>query len=155
MKIQFVNSKEVKGALNKVQKKFQADASKLIAGAAMRTVTIAKSRLQPLAGDDREMAFEIGGVRQSINFTFDKKTLSAAVFAGNTGDDHMAAYLEFGTGKFAAAHLASEDPWVRKLAMVFYVNGKGWLRAHPYFIGTYKQEGQRLSEKLKNLKVAW
>ncbi|MGA9651871.1 hypothetical protein [Pedobacter sp.] len=155
MKIKLDGVKSLITALNRVEKKVGNQANKLVAGAALRTVAMAKSRLQPRPEDSRELAMDIGAVRQSINFTHNSSTLSAKVFAGNVTGEHLAAYLEFGTGRHAAGYVPNlPDPFPR-LAMTFYVNGRGQMKQHPYLIPSYLQEGKRLSEKLKGLKISW
>lgn len=153
--VEFVNAKEFKFAVDKSQKDLVKKANDLISGAALRTVGIAKMRLQPHPEDSRELSVDIAAVRQSINFLHDRKTLSSSVFAGNVTGDHLAAYLEFGTGVYAARYVRSLPPGFRALAMTFYVNGRGRLKEHPYLIPAYLQEGKRLSERLKGLKISW
>lgn len=155
MKIEFIGVGKVKAAMEKVKRQVHKDANKLIAGAALRTEMVAKQRLQPNGEDSREQAFEIAAVRQSINHTHTPSTLEATVYAGNVSDDHLAAYYEFGTGRYAASYVPGLPPGWQALARTFYKNGKGRLREHPYLYPAWKQEGQRLSEKLKNLKVSW
>lgn len=153
--VEFVNAKEFKFAIDKTQKGLVKKANDLIAGAALRTVGIAKMRLQPHPEDSRKLSVDIAAVRQSINFLHDKTKLSASVFAGNVTGENIAAYLEFGTGVYAARYVRSLPPDFRTLAMTFYVNGRGRLKEHPYLIPAYLQEGKRLSERLKGLKIDW
>jgi HK97 gp10 family phage protein len=155
MKIEFIGAGKVRAAMEKVKRQIRNDANKLVAGAAMRTATVAKQRLQPHSGDSREQAFEIAAIRQSINYSHNANALEATVYAGNVTGDHLAAYYEFGTGKHAATYVPGLPPGWQALARTFYVNGKGTLKEHPYLYPAWKQEGQRLSEKLKNLKVSW
>lgn len=155
MKIEFVGAGKVKAAMDRVSKNLRKDANKLIAGAALRAETVAKQRLQPHSEDSREQAFEIAAVRQSINHSHDAANLQATVYAGNVKGDHLAAYYEFGTGPFAARYVPGLPPGWQALARTFYVDGTGRLREHPYLYPAWKQEGQRLSDKLKNLKVSW
>ena len=155
MKIELKGIDAVISSFNKVDKKFSGQVDKLIMGAGLRTVAIAKSRLQPLPGDDKNLSTDIGAVRQSINSTYDPSTKTGGVFAGNVQGDHMAAYLEFGTGRYAAKYVSTLPEPFQKLAMRFYVNGKGRMLEHPYLIPSYLQEGERLKDKLKNLKVSW
>lgn len=61
-----------------------------------------------------------------------------------------AAYVEFGTGVFAAAFVATLDPEIQKYAREFFVNGRGRLPARPYLFPAI--EVQRL-ELLKRLKA--
>ena len=48
------------------------------------------------------------------------------------GDDPMAAYIEFGTGKYFPQYPGKEAAW-QALAREYYVNGRGWMRPAPYF----------------------
>ena len=52
--------------------------------------------------------------------------------AAGYGDDPMAAYIEFGTGKYFPQYPGKEAAW-QALAKEYYVNGKGWMRPAPYF----------------------
>lgn len=52
--------------------------------------------------------------------------------AAGYGDDPMAAYIEFGTGKYFPQYPGKEAQW-QALAREYYVNGKGWMRPAPYF----------------------
>ena len=51
--------------------------------------------------------------------------------AGDVGDP-MAAYIEFGTGKYFPQYPGKEADW-QALARQYYVNGEGWMRPAPYF----------------------
>lgn len=155
MKIKLDGVKSLVTALNRVEKKVEKDANKLVAGAALRTVARAKNDLQPHGTDSRELAFEIGQVRQSITFVHDPSTKSAKVTAGNVAEDHLAAYLEFGTGVHAARHVPSLPAPFPQLAMQFFVNGRGQMKEHPYLVHNYLKEGERLKDKLRGLKIGW
>lgn len=48
------------------------------------------------------------------------------------GDDPMAAYIEFGTGRYFPNYPGKEAEW-QALAREYYVNGEGWMRPAPYF----------------------
>jgi hypothetical protein len=126
--------------------------NKELAGTALRTVGIARERLQPLEGDDAELTADITAVRASINFSHDKENLTASVFAGNTQKDHFAAYLEFGTGEHARKYLETIPIEYTFLAWQFFVNGEGTMKEHPFLIPTYIEQGKRLVEKLKGLR---
>lgn len=47
------------------------------------------------------------------------------------GNDPMAAYIEFGTGRYFPQYPGKEAEW-QELARQYYVNGRGWLRPAPY-----------------------
>lgn len=154
MKFKLDGLKKIVRAIDKVEASAKSKSEKLIAGAGLRTVAMAKTRLQPTS-DNRELAMEIAAVRQSINSSYDKAKNESIVFAGNTGDDHMAAYLEFGTGKHAAKYVPKLAPEFQELARSFIKTGKGTLKVHKYLIPAYLLEGKRLSGRLKNLKLRW
>lgn len=49
------------------------------------------------------------------------------------GGDNLSAYVEFGTGEFAASYLAGMPAEVQEEARQFYVNGQGRVPAQPFF----------------------
>lgn len=156
MKYTIVGIGELKRKLASVQRKHEKRVDAALQGAGLKTVAVAKDLLQPYGEDGKDVTDDIVSVRQSINFTYDPVKKEVIVYAGNTGDDHMAAYLEFGTGKFAARYISSlNSPDWAKLAMQFYKNGKGTLREHPFLIPAYNQEGKKLLDKLKAIKISW
>lgn len=150
-----VNTKGVISALEKLKKNLAKELNKELAGAALRTTTKAKMRLQPESHDSRKTVKEITAVRQSINYNIDTTNHTAQVFAGNVSKDNIAAYLEFGTGLYAARYVPKLDAEYQKLAMTFYVNGKGRLSEHPFLIPAFEEEKVRLVERLKGLKAGW
>jgi len=141
--------------LGKVEKDLIAKVDKELQGAALRVVGMAKMRLQPHSGDGKEITDDIVSVRQTINFTFDPVKHSVMIFAGNVSNDPIAAYLEFGTGKYAAKYVKGLPAAFVKLALTFYKNGKGTLREHPFLIPAFLQEGKRLQERLSKVKIGW
>ncbi len=144
----------VKSNLTRIHAKLDKQVDAALQGAGLRTVAVAKALLQPYGEDSREIAVEIASVRQSINSSFDPAKKEVMVYAGNAGTDHMAAYLEFGTGKYAAQYVPTlNSAELAKLAMQFYKNGKGTLREHPFLIPAYRQEGKRLIGKLKAMRI--
>jgi hypothetical protein len=150
-----IDTRGVIKALEKVKRGLEAQVNKEIAGAAMRATTKAKMRLQPESWDSKKTVREITAVRQSINYNVDTSEHSAQIFAGNVSGDNIAAYLEFGTGPYAARYVPKLKPEFQALARTFYVNGKGRLSEHPFLIPAFESEGVRLVERLKNLKVSW
>lgn len=155
MKVELKGVDKVVAALGRVQKKVDKQADTAIQGALLRSVAMGKSRLQPMPGDPEDLHKDIASVRQSINFTYDATTKTGGFYAGNTQGDHMAAYLAFGTGEHAARFTSGLPISLQKLSMYFFVNGTGTTQTHDFFATTFIQEGQRLKDKLKNLKVAW
>ena len=62
-----------------------------------------------------------------------------------------AAYVEFGTGRFAAAEVAKLPPEWQEYARTYYVNGKGRLPAQPFFYPAYEENRLQLIKNLKEL----
>jgi hypothetical protein len=79
---------------------------------------------------DMEMA---AGVEQMATTakSVKKRTYQYELVAGDVGDP-MAAYIEFGTGKYFPQYPGKEAEW-QELARQYYVNGEGWMRPAPYF----------------------
>lgn len=65
-------------------------------------------------------------------------------------NNRLAPYVEFGTGKYAAAYLA-DKPELAKYAMEFYVDGSGTMRERPFLFPALWKHGPELVEALKNL----
>jgi HK97 gp10 family phage protein len=138
--------------IKNIDKQMRAEALKEVTGAALRTAAIAKQKCQPLPGDDAELTADIRAVAASINTSVDATNLTSQVFAGNTEKDNFAAYLEFGTGQFAAKYVKTLPYEYEVLAWQFFVNGKGTMQEHPFLIPAYRQEGKRFIERMKGLK---
>lgn len=151
MKIEIGGVESFVAQVNNWEKDLLLKVNQEVLQAAMRTVALAKVRLQPLAGDDAELAADIAAVRSSINFKHDRENYTSVVFAGNTQKDHIAAYLEFGTGPFAAAQVKTLPFEWTMVANQFYVNGKGTMQTHEYLAKTYIQEGERFIENVKKI----
>lgn len=77
--------------------------------------------------------------------------LTQLVKAGSLANDKFAAYAEFGTGSYAAATTASYPPFIKALAMQYYVNGQGRLPAKPYLIPTYLANRKKFLENMRKL----
>jgi HK97 gp10 family phage protein len=59
-----------------------------------------------------------------------------------------AAYVEFGTGKFAAEYVAElPDEW-KEEAMRHFVNGEGRTEAHPFFYPAIQQHVPELATEI-------
>lgn len=52
-------------------------------------------------------------------------------------ENEIAAYIEFGTGSFAANYLAGQPKEVSDDAIKFFVNGEGTMPARPYLFPAY------------------
>jgi hypothetical protein len=77
--------------------------------------------------------------------------LTQSVKAGFFGNDKLAAYAEFGTGSYAAATTSSYPPFIRNLAMQYYINGQGRLPAKPYLIPTYLSNRKKFLENVRKI----
>lgn len=62
-----------------------------------------------------------------------------------------AAYVEFGTGPYAATYLLSIEPEWRDIARIYFVNGKGRMPAQPYLHPAFEKNILLLMKKLKAL----
>lgn len=63
----------------------------------------------------------------------------------------MAAYLEFGTGVFAANYVKRLPPEWQNIALSFWVNGKGTLKSHPYLYPAFSQQGPKLIDEARKI----
>lgn len=69
-------------------------------------------------------------IRASIRA--DKKMPFSYELIAGKASDPMAAYIEFGTGKYFPQYPGKEPEW-QKLAKQYYINGRGWMTPSPYF----------------------
>lgn len=155
MKIEILGLDKLNVALDKVFRNIEEDLNSELEGTAIRTVNSARSRLTPFGNEGQELVSIINNVRSSVGYMHEPQKLEASVHAGGVNPENMTAYLEFGTGKNASSYVPALPQKYRELAMTFYVNGKGTLRSHPFFIPAYLQESKRAVDRLKNLKVSW
>lgn len=75
----------------------------------------------------------------------------AVVGSVSKNGNEMAAYIEFGTGLSAREILAPYPEWVRKIAIQFYVNGKGLLQGKPYLFNNFLVISERFKKELDEL----
>jgi len=88
----------------------------------------------------------LGFLRNSIHFepsTPETLRVQIAVSA------FYAAYIEFGTGIFAASYVPTLPPEWQKLAMQHFVSGKGRGRQHPFLFPAIEINIEKLKERLK------
>lgn len=64
---------------------------------------------------------------------------------------NYAAYLEFGTGKYAATYVGGLEKEWQILAKQFYVNGQGRIPAQPYFYPSVKRITPILFKDVENI----
>jgi hypothetical protein len=62
----------------------------------------------------------------------------------------MAAYIEFGTGRYFPQYPGKEKEW-QDLAREFYVNGKGFMRPAPYLYPSVKSGLVSLLSNIKQI----
>lgn len=85
--------------------------------------------------DVEEMA-----TRQAPNFISIDKKFTADELEGEVGvmgENVIAAYIEFGTGLYAADLLKDYPQWIRDIAIEFYINGMGTLKSSPYLYNNF------------------
>jgi hypothetical protein len=77
--------------------------------------------------------------------------LTQIVEASSGANSAIAAYINFGTGTFAAQYLAGMPSDIQALAREYYVNGKGRLPSNPYLTAPYIRERKKFTENLKKI----
>ena len=77
--------------------------------------------------------------------------LTQLISAGFTANDKLAAYIEFGTGDYAAYFLSSNPQYIKDLARQYYVNGQGRLPSMPYITPAYIRERKKFLENVKKI----
>lgn len=70
---------------------------------------------------------------------------------GVMGENPIAAYIEFGTGLYAAQLLTGYPAWIRDIAMAFYVNGRGTLKAKSYLFNNFMVVEEKFKSKLNSI----
>jgi len=105
------------------------------------------SNTEAMASEAKNRApVDTGRLRASI--TVDKiKNFSYELVA----QTNYAAYLEFGTGKYAASYVGNLEKEWQILAKQFYVNGQGRISAQPYFYPSVKRITPILFKDVENI----
>lgn len=101
-----------------------------------------------IEGDARSKA---GVISPDIRINGDRDNLSYTIQATFNGNPDIAAYIEFGTGSYAAATVGKYPQDIKDLAMRFYKNGLGRLPARPYLMPTYLIERKKFVENIKKI----
>ena len=70
---------------------------------------------------------------------------------GEMEGNHIAAYIEFGTGLSAREILAGYPKWIQEIAYEFYVNGQGTLQGKPYLYNNFLVIAEKFKRDLKEL----
>ena len=88
----------------------------------------------------------------NIDKKFTDKGLTGEVgVMGEMEGNHIAAYIEFGTGLSAREILAPYPQWIRDIAHEFYVNGQGKLQGKPYLYNNFLVIAEKFKRDLKEL----
>ena len=105
---------------------------------ASNTVADAQVNVNAIAADESPL-------KQLIKYEYIN---GVAIITSNAG---YSAYVEFGTGIFAAGYVASLPPDLQAYAMQFFVNGKGRLPARPFLFPAYFKNLAILKDNIKNI----
>jgi hypothetical protein len=131
------NLSHVKAALYKRGEKFTNDLKKEVF-----------IRAKVIAND----ATRLKGVSSiQINTVQEDNGLTQLIQASSFANAPIAAYINFGTGTFAAQYLAGLPADIQELARQYYVNGQGRLPANPYLTNPYLRERKKFTENLKKI----
>ena len=88
----------------------------------------------------------------SIDKKFTDKGLTGEVgVMGEMEGNHIAAYIEFGTGLSAREILAPYPQWIKDIAHEFYVSGQGKLKGKPYLYNNFLVIAEKFKRDLKEL----
>lgn len=88
----------------------------------------------------------------NIDKKFTDKGLTGEVgVMGEMEGNHIAAYIEFGTGLSAREILAPYPQWIKDIAYEFYVNGQGTLKGKPYLYNNFLVIAEKFKRELKEL----
>ena len=88
----------------------------------------------------------------NIDKKFTNKGLTGEVgVMGEMEGNHIAAYIEFGTGLSAREILAPYPQWIKDIAYEFYVNGQGKLQGKPYLYNNFLVIAEKFKRDLKEL----
>lgn len=155
MKIKLEGLKKVEGIVSRFGTRTVKRMDTEFEKSAQRVSNNAKAKLSKFGTEDDELARNIDAVRTSIGYSVDKSNHEAEVHSGGVQPDNIAAYLEFGTGKFASRYTPTLESKYRVLASSFFVNGRGTLKNHEHLIPSYENEKKKLVKRLTGLKVAW
>jgi hypothetical protein len=88
----------------------------------------------------------------NIDKKFTNKGLTGEVgVMGEMEGNHIAAYIEFGTGLSAREILAPYPQWIKDIAHEFYVTGQGKLKGKPYLYNNFLVIAEKFKRDLKTL----
>jgi hypothetical protein len=103
-----------------------------------------------LMATNAKAAFELDlpEIRNSIR-SKRNAVLNYSLIAG-VGNSPLAAYIEFGTGRYFNLYPGKEKEW-QDLARNYYKNGKGVTRPHPYLYPAFKSGMVSLVSNIKQV----
>ena len=88
----------------------------------------------------------------NIDKKFTDKGLTGEVgVMGEMEGNHLAAYIEFGTGLSAREILAPYPQWIKDIAYEFYVSGQGQVKGKPYLYNNFLVIAEKFKRDLKEL----
>ena len=88
----------------------------------------------------------------NIDKKFTNKGLTGEVgVMGEMEGNHIAAYIEFGTGLSAREILAPYPQWIKDIAHEFYISGQGKLKGKPYLYNNFLVIAEKFKRDLKEL----
>ena len=64
---------------------------------------------------------------------------------------NYSAYVEFGTGVYAASYVPTLPKEIQEYARQFYVNGKGTIPARPFLFNSFLEERVQLVKRIKEI----
>lgn len=148
LKITIVGIDNALSKFKKVGDKLAIEVDNEMEAVFIQMVTTAKSIFPSGNEYNQEKTKEYSDIRSSIRY---KKlnNLSYQLMAGRSKSP-MAAYIEFGTGRFFINYPGKEKEW-QELARQYYINGKGYMKSSPYFYPTFKSYSVVLLSNLKRL----
>lgn len=63
----------------------------------------------------------------------------------------ISAYVDFGTGAFAASYVPTLPPAVQQYARTFYINGKGTQKEKPFFFINFEKIEDEFTKNIENI----
>jgi hypothetical protein len=88
----------------------------------------------------------------NIDKKFTDKGLTGEVgVMGEMEGNHIAAYIEFGTGLSARDILEPYPQWIKDIAREFLVTGRGTLQGKPYLYNNFLDIAEKFKRDLKEL----
>lgn len=133
-----INTQAVKAKFDNAKDQMQGFMSNELNRFAIQAVNDAKIFTTPNVN--------FGFLRNSISFNpSTPQTLKTSVVVAA----NYAAFIEFGTGVFAASYVPSLPPNWQKLARTFFITGKGRTKQHPFLFPAIEINIEKLKERLK------